>query len=92
MEARETRQQRPVFMRLLIIALFLLTTGGERVFGEVAAPVRATAGPSPASQEATHRSAVESCVQMWDRGTHMTKQQWMRTCKRVQNRLQQLTN
>jgi hypothetical protein len=79
-------------MRLLIIATLLLIAGGERVFAQVAAPARATASPAPASQEATDRSAVANCVQMWDRGTHMTKQQWLRTCKRVQNRLQQLTN
>jgi hypothetical protein len=79
-------------MRLLMIATLLLITGGEHVFAEVAAPARAAASPAPASQEATDRSAVANCVQMWDRGTHMTKQQWLRTCKRVQNRLQQLTN
>lgn len=79
-------------MRLLMIATLLLIAGGEYVFAEVAAPARAAASPAPASQEATDRSAVANCVQMWDRGTHMTKQQWLRTCKRVQNRLQQLTN
>jgi hypothetical protein len=79
-------------MRSLIIALLLLIAGGERALAQVAAPARATTSPVPASQEDTHRSAVESCVQMWDRGTHMTKQQWLRTCKRVQNRLQLLTN
>lgn len=79
-------------MRSLIIALLLLTTGGERVLAQAAAPARATTSPAPASQEATHRLAVESCVQMWDRGTHMTRQEWLRTCKRVQNRLQTLTN
>jgi len=79
-------------MRLLMIATLLLIAGGERVFAEIVAPARTAASPAPASQEAKDRSAVADCVQMWDRGTHMTRQQWLRTCKRVQNRLQQLTN
>jgi|KBSSwiStaDraftv2_1062776.scaffolds.fasta_scaffold1576465_2 hypothetical protein len=35
-----------------------------------------------------NREAAE-CEAMWDAGTHMTKQQWSATCRRVQNRLQQ---
>jgi hypothetical protein len=27
---------------------------------------------------------------MWDAGTHMTKQQWSNTCKRIQTRLDNL--
>jgi hypothetical protein len=33
--------------------------------------------------------AITDCMQMWDAGTHMTKQEWARTCRRVQNRLHQ---
>jgi hypothetical protein len=29
-------------------------------------------------------------VKLWDRGTHMTKQEWARTCRRVENRLNNL--
>ena len=29
-------------------------------------------------------------MQMWDSGTHMTKQEWLRSCKRVQTRLDNL--
>jgi hypothetical protein len=29
-------------------------------------------------------------MRMWDAGTHMTKQGWARTCKRVQTRLDNL--
>jgi hypothetical protein len=36
------------------------------------------------------REYVADCVQMWDSGTHMTKQEWVRTCKRVQSRLDSL--
>jgi hypothetical protein len=33
---------------------------------------------------------VADCVQMWDSGTNMTKHEWVRTCKRVQSRLNSL--
>lgn len=42
------------------------------------------------SKRAAHEAAVTDCEQMWDRGTHMTKQDWSHACRRVQNRLQQL--
>jgi hypothetical protein len=39
------------------------------------------------SQKIGNDSAVTDCMQMWDSGTHMTKQEWLRTCRRVQTRL-----
>jgi hypothetical protein len=45
---------------------------------------------SPQSREKQHESDVADCMQMWDSGTHMTKQVWARTCKRVQSRLDNL--
>jgi hypothetical protein len=41
--------------------------------------------------EATPKAAVaksdadglEQCLRDWDRGTHMTRQEWARTCRRV---------
>jgi hypothetical protein len=44
----------------------------------------------PQSRQKVHDSAVADCMQMWDSGTHMTKQEWGRTCKRVQTRLDNL--
>jgi hypothetical protein len=44
----------------------------------------------PQSQQKEHDSAVADCMRMWDSGTHMTKQEWGRTCKRVQTRLDNL--
>jgi hypothetical protein len=32
-----------------------------------------------------------SCVRMWDAQTHMTRAEWQRACKRVENRLHSLT-
>ena len=50
---------------------------------------RQSPGP-PQSREKQHDSDVADCMQMWDSGTHMTKQEWARTCKRVQSRLDNL--
>jgi hypothetical protein len=30
------------------------------------------------------------CMKLWDAGTHMTKQEWSATCRRVQSRLNQV--
>ena len=81
-------------MRSVAITALLLIAGAEYAFAEVAVPrpgAAASTLPSRTSTEkSTHELAVANCVQMWDRGTHMTQQQWLRTCRRVQDRLQQL--
>jgi hypothetical protein len=41
-------------------------------------------GKNPANEN------IADCIQLWDRETHMTKQEWARTCRRVQNRLDTL--
>lgn len=50
-------------------------------------------GPSPATESARQKNdaAVGNCMKLWDSATHMTKQQWRRTCHRVQDRLRQLS-
>jgi hypothetical protein len=49
-------------------------------------PQRSSLRPQPN----LHDSAVADCRGMWDAGTHMTKQQWSNTCKRIQTRLDNL--
>ena len=44
----------------------------------------------PQSRRKEHDRAIADCMGMWDSGTHMTKQVWARTCKRVQTRLDNL--
>ena len=81
-------------MRCFAFTALLLVAGADYVLAEVAAPPRPGAtfkGPSQTSTEkSAHELAVANCVQMWDRGTHMTEQQWLRTCRRVQDRLNQM--
>jgi len=33
---------------------------------------------------------LRSCLNMWDSATHMSRQEWARACRRVENRLQNL--
>ena len=72
-------------MRLLLIAIVTLSLGAGATFAQI--PARSPPSLSPLR---LHDSAVVDCVQMWDSGTHMTKQQWSRACKRVQTRLDRL--
>lgn len=81
-------------MRSMAIAALLLGSFIVPAAAQVVAP--APPGPTPkarqtiAAEKDTHAAAVADCEQMWDRGTHMTKQEWARTCRRVQDRLQQM--
>ena len=81
-------------MRSLIVIAMLLGPNGGLALAEVARVP--SLAPLPPSQEAIakqarlHQEAVADCEQMWDRGTHMSRREWSQTCRRVQNRLQQL--
>jgi hypothetical protein len=52
-------------------------------------PQRLTPSRAHSSQN-VHDNAVPDCMQMWDSGTHMTKPEWLRTCRRVETRLDNL--
>ena len=70
-------------MRVLLIAIVTLSLGAGATFAQT--PTRTfPSGDAPGSP---HDRAVVDCMQMWDSGTHMTKQEWSRACKRVQTRL-----
>ena len=36
------------------------------------------------------QAAVADCVGLWDKGTHMTKAEWLNTCRRIEGRLDNL--
>jgi hypothetical protein len=81
-------------MRNTILVAAVLCLGTGRAFAEVVPVPHPAADPRasvvrPTGQNA-HEAAIMDCERMWDRGTHMTKQSWAQTCRRVQNRLQQL--
>jgi hypothetical protein len=64
---------------------------------KAAAPAKPTS-PSPATASAADKQAaqktakdnVAECMRLWDAATHMTKQEWARTCERIQSRLENL--
>ena len=72
-------------LRFLLIAIVLLGLGADATFAQT--PPRTFPFLSPLR---LHDSAVVDCMQMWDSATHMTKQEWSRTCKRVQARVDSL--
>lgn len=78
-------------MRALILLALLL--GPSAAFAQAVPPLPTAPGSSPQSASAQKKAdaeAVADCERMWDKGTHMTKQDWSRTCRRVQGRLQNL--
>jgi hypothetical protein len=52
-------------------------------------PQRLTPNRAQSSQN-VHDNAVADCMQMWDSGRHMTKPEWLRTCRRAETRLDNL--
>jgi hypothetical protein len=39
----------------------------------------------------TTNEALASCLAQWEKSTHMTRQEWSRACRRVADRLRNLT-
>jgi hypothetical protein len=66
------------------------TSLSDRLPSAAASPAEEPQRPSPSPAQNLHDSAVAACKEMWDAGTHMTKQQWSNTCKRIQTRLDNL--
>jgi hypothetical protein len=82
-------------MQFKIIAFLILASSAGDASAQAApapiAPAAAAMATSvKAAEQKAHVAAVASCEAMWDRGTHMTRNDWSRACRRVQNRLQQL--
>ena len=65
------------------------TSLSHRLPSAAAPPAEVPQKPLPTPAQNPHDSAV-ACIEMWDAGTHMTKQQWSNTCKRIQSRLDNL--
>jgi hypothetical protein len=89
-------------MRILIVfASLALVGGGSPAPAQTGALPQAPPGPATSSipsaplKAATAGkegpdAAMADCMRLWDKGTHMTKDQWARTCKRIQTRLDNL--
>jgi hypothetical protein len=91
---RRCLTRRALMRSKIITFLILASSAGDASTQTAPAPVAPVAPPTTTSvkvaQQKAHAAAVASCEAMWDRGTHMTRNDWSRACRRVQNRLQQL--
>jgi len=88
--SREILDSWQACMRLVTISALIcfLVAAGDRA---IAQPSTGEPGRTAMSERRQHDAAVASCVKMWDSATHMTKLQWLRTCRRVQDRLRRLS-
>jgi hypothetical protein len=48
-------------------------------------------GGEKAPESSTSQDALGSCLEMWEPATHMSKREWARACRRVAERLNDLT-
>jgi hypothetical protein len=77
----------------IIVSLILLASAGATVRADPVpsvAMVAATAESVELDKQKAHAAAIANCEAMCDSATHMTKTEWSRTCRRVQNRLRRL--
>jgi hypothetical protein len=58
--------------------------------GRVPSPATGGAGGSTKTGKNPATETVSDCMKIWDAGTHMSKADWARTCRRVQGRLDDL--
>jgi hypothetical protein len=77
----------------IIVSLILLASAAAAVRAGPAPSVVMVAAPVASvefDKQKAHAAAIATCEAMWDRTTHMTKAEWSRTCRRVQDRLRKL--
>lgn len=75
-------------MRAALVILILASLVGTALAQRARSPAPKQVG-TPEGTSTT--DALSSCVAMWDRGTHMSRQEWRRACRRVADRIQNLT-
>jgi hypothetical protein len=66
------------------------TQSGSTALAPKAPTITANGPASPDSKRAGKdpaNAAITDCMQLWDMGTHMTKQEWATSCRRVQGRV-----
>jgi len=92
-------------MRIVIIAFLSLVLNAGGVLAQAGAPPSNVSPPpsaaapvspkSPAGDDKTAKARakenIADCMRLWDAATHMTKQQWARTCERIQSRRENLS-
>jgi hypothetical protein len=85
-----SRRMELAIVATLLLCLSAILAAAEMPVGKVAPSAAKVPAKPSANQAAIRGQAVADCEGFWDRGTHMTKQEWSRTCRRVQSRLERL--
>lgn len=74
-------------MRPMLTAV--LTLAASAAFAQTTPSSRAP-DADPKASTRTAANVQSDCKKLWEPATHMTKQEWARTCERVQGRLQEI--
>jgi len=76
-------------MRITVVAALALVAGPA--FAQITDPPSTSRSRDAAGSTRTATYVGGSdCMGLWEPATHMTKQEWQRTCQRVQGRLQEI--
>ena len=75
-------------MRITVALVALVLSLGTAFAQGPAAPA-SDKSKARASKQAAD-DGVQECMRLWDAKTHMSRQEWARTCKRIQTRLENL--
>ena len=82
-------------MRAALIVTFLMGWAAS-AFAQTspappAAPDPAAKSRQPRAEKGPDNESLASCLAMWEATTHMSKQEWARACRRVDDRLRTLS-
>ena len=72
------------------VLLLLALSAGSALSQTAPADPATTTTSIEAGKAKAYAAAITNCEGMWDRDTHMTRNEWSRTCRRVQARLKQM--
>jgi hypothetical protein len=78
----------------LTIALALACTAGATLAQPAPAPPSASSDPKSRQtgvEKGPDTESLASCLAMWEGSTHMSKREWARACRRVDERLRNLS-
>jgi hypothetical protein len=80
------KQRQTPHLSAVMLVLMLALSAGAAV-SQTAPTDAITTTPTEAGTDKEYATAIANCESMWDRDTHMTRKEWSRTCRRVQDRL-----
>jgi hypothetical protein len=77
-------------MRLILITALMLSLGSAVALAQRMSPPSGNAPPAlqPPTDKSPASDAIADCMRLWEPATHMSKPEWARTCRRVQNRIE----